>query len=62
MTEASLDDLRAFAVVAREGSFTRAAKHLGTSTSNLSHTIRRLERRIDTKLLYRNSRSVAPTE
>ncbi|WP_320109185.1 LysR family transcriptional regulator [Mangrovibrevibacter kandeliae] len=59
---ASLDDLAAFALVARSGSFTRAAAALGTSTSNLSHTIRRLEGRLGHRLLQRNSRSVAPTE
>ena len=62
MTKASLDDLAAFAAVARLGSFTRAASRIGTSTSNLSHTIRRLESRIGTRLLQRNSRSVAATE
>ncbi len=62
MDRASLDDLAAFAAVARLGSFTRAAGQLGTSTSNLSHTIRRLEARTGTRLLQRNSRSVAPTE
>jgi DNA-binding transcriptional LysR family regulator len=62
MTAPSLDDLSAFAVVARARSFTRAAAALGTSTSNLSHTIRRLETRLGHRLLQRNSRSVAPTE
>ena len=62
MDRVSLDDLAAFATVARFGSFTRAANQLGTSTSNLSHTVRRLEARIGTRLLQRNSRSVAPTE
>ena len=62
MHKASLDDLAAFAAVARLRSFTRAASQIGTSTSNLSHTIRRLEARIGTRLLQRNSRSVAATE
>ncbi len=62
MTQASLDDLAAFAAVARTGSFTRTATRLGTSTSNLSHTIRRLEARLGTRLLQRSSRSVATTE
>lgn len=62
MTDASLDDLASFACVARLGSFTRAARQLGTSTSNLSHTIRRLETRIGTRLLQRSSRSVGVTE
>ena len=43
-------------------SFTRAAAALGTSTSNLSHTIRRLEGRLGLRLLQRNSRSVAASE
>ena len=62
MDRSSLDDLAAFATVARLGSFTRAAGQIGTSVSNLSHTIRRLETRIGMRLLQRNSRSVAPTE
>ena len=63
MTErSSLDDLAAFAAVARARSFTRAAATLGTSTSNLSHTIRRLEARLGCRLLQRNSRSVSATE
>ena len=59
---ASLDDLAAFAAVARNGGFTRAAAALGTSTSNLSHTIRRLEKQLGTRVLQRTSRSVSPTE
>ncbi|WP_027165597.1 LysR family transcriptional regulator [Mesorhizobium sp. WSM3224] len=62
MTRASLDDLAAFAAVARAQSFTRAAAALATSTSNLSHTIRRLEARLGYRLLQRNSRSVSVTE
>ncbi|KWE61686.1 LysR family transcriptional regulator [Burkholderia sp. MSMB2157WGS] len=59
MTRGSLDDLAAFACVARLRSFTRAAAALDTSTSNLSHTIRRLETRLGVQLLQRNSRSVS---
>ena len=62
MTRASLDDLAAFVTVTRMHSFTRAAAALGTSTSNLSHTIRRLEARLGYRLLQRNSRSVSLTE
>lgn len=62
MTRASLDDLAAFAAVARVQSFTQAARLLETSTSNLSHTIRRLEARLATRLLQRTSRSVSATE
>ena len=58
----SLDDLAAFAAVARARSFTRAAAELGLSTSMLSYTMKRLEARLGFRLLQRNSRSVAPTE
>ncbi|WP_416356283.1 LysR family transcriptional regulator [Aureimonas phyllosphaerae] len=58
----SLNDLAAFATVAGQGSYTRAAAALGTSKSNLSHTIRRLETALGYRLLQRTSRSVAPTE
>ncbi|TIP76453.1 MAG: LysR family transcriptional regulator, partial [Mesorhizobium sp.] len=43
MQRGRLDMLLAFLVVAREGSFTRAAAQLGISQSTLSHTIRDLE-------------------
>ncbi len=56
-----LDDLAAFAAVAAEGSFTRAAMRLRVSTSALSHTIKSLETRLGLRLLQRNSRSVAVT-
>lgn len=62
MERGILDDLAAFAVIARERSFTRAAARLGMSTSMLSYTIKRLETRIGVRLLQRNSRSVAATE
>ncbi|WP_445682309.1 LysR family transcriptional regulator [Radicibacter daui] len=60
--QASLDDLAAFAAVARLRSYTRAAASLKTSTSNLSHTIRRLEAQLGYRVLQRNSRSVSATE
>lgn len=56
-----LNELAAFAVVANERSFTRAAAKLGVSQSALSHTIRRLEQRLDLQLLARTTKSVAPT-
>ena len=58
---ASLDDLALFVAVARARNFTRAAAALHTSTSNLSHTIRRLETRLGYRVLQRNSRSVSTT-
>jgi DNA-binding transcriptional LysR family regulator len=56
-----LNDLAAFAMVARERSFTRAAAKLGVSQSALSHTIRGLEQRLELRLLARTTKSVAPT-
>ena len=54
--------LAAFAVVAEERSFTRAAARLGVSPSALSHTMRRLEDRLRIQLLARSTRSVSTTE
>ena len=54
--------LAAFAVVARERSFTRAAAKLGVSQSALSQTVKGLEARLGMRLLTRTTRSVAPTE
>lgn len=59
--KSELNDLAAFAVVATERSFTRAAARLGVTQSALSHTIRGLERRLDLQLLARTTKSVAPT-
>lgn len=56
------NDLYAFLMVTREGSFTKAAGKLGVSQSALSHTIRGLEERLGMLLLTRTTRSVSPTE
>ncbi|HUB17988.1 MAG TPA: LysR family transcriptional regulator [Acidobacteriaceae bacterium] len=56
-----LGELAAFAAVAGERSFTRAAARLGVSQSALSHTVRGLEKRLGLQLLARTTRSVAPT-
>jgi DNA-binding transcriptional LysR family regulator len=58
----NVNDLLAFLAVARERSFTRAAKKAGLSQSALSHTIRQLEERLGVRLLMRTTRAVAPTE
>jgi DNA-binding transcriptional LysR family regulator len=62
MRRDELADLLAFAAVAEEQSFTRAAARLGTSQSALSHTVKRLEARLGLRLLTRTTRSVAATE
>lgn len=61
MKRGELDDLAAFAAVARSRSFTRAAAELGLSPSALSHAMRGLEGRLGVRLLARTTRSVAPT-
>lgn len=61
MRRGDLDDLAAFATVARARSFTRAAATLGLSPSALSHAMRGLEARLGVRLLARTTRSVAPT-
>jgi DNA-binding transcriptional LysR family regulator len=61
MLRGTLDDLAAFAEVARQRSFTRAAAELRLSTSALSQTIKVLETRLGVRLLQRTSRSVSLT-
>src|SRR5579875_2963854 len=61
MMKNDLGDLAAFATVAEERSFTRAAARLGVSQSALSHAMRGLEKRLGLQLLARTTRSVAPT-
>jgi DNA-binding transcriptional LysR family regulator len=61
MMRNDLGELAAFAAVAEERSFTRAAARLGISQSALSHSIRGLEKRLGLQLLARTTRSVSPT-
>lgn len=62
MLRGNLDDLAAFAEVASERSFTRAAAKLGISSSALSQTMKNLEERLGLRLLNRTTRSVTTTE
>jgi len=57
-----LNDLRAFATVARLSGFREAARILGKSASSLSDAVRRLESSMGVRLLNRTTRSVVPTE
>lgn len=61
MARNDLAELSAFATVAEERSFTRAAARLGVSQSALSHSIRGLEKRLGVQLLARTTRSVSST-
>jgi DNA-binding transcriptional LysR family regulator len=62
MARTDLRDITAFLVIAREGSFTKAAAKLGVSPSALSQTVRNLEARLGLRLLTRTTRNIAPTE
>ena len=62
MRAGSLTELMSFAAVAEELSFRRAATRMNVSPSALSHTIRRLEERLEVRLINRTTRSVALTE
>ncbi|WP_269714626.1 LysR family transcriptional regulator [Caulobacter sp. NIBR2454] len=62
MADLDLADLDAFAAVARARSFRGAATLRGVSASSLSEAVRRLEARLDLRLLNRTTRSVTPTE
>ena len=62
MKREDMADLTAFAVVAEDRSFTKAAARLGLSQSALSQIVRRLETSLRMRLLVRTTRSVAPTE
>jgi DNA-binding transcriptional LysR family regulator len=55
-------ELSAFAAVAEQRSFARAAAQLSIAPSTLSQTIRSLEERLGVRLLNRTTRSVAVTE
>lgn len=50
-----------FLAVVREGSFAKAALHLGLSRSGVSRSIQRLEQMLGTRLLVRTTRNVAMT-
>src|SRR5579859_7847610 len=56
-----LDTLIVFAIVAREGSFTRAAGVLGVSQPSISERMQRLERQMRTPVFVRRGRGVALT-
>ena len=63
MRRDNVNDLLAFLAVARERSFTSAAKKAGLSQSALSHTIRPAwKSRLGVRLLTRTTRAVSPTE
>lgn len=54
--------LRTFALIARHGSFTRAAAELDVTASALSQALRQLEKQLGVRLLQRSTRRVGLTE
>lgn len=55
-------DLAVFVAIADAGSFTKAGRALGVTSSAISHALSGLEARLGVRLLNRTTRSVAPTE
>jgi DNA-binding transcriptional LysR family regulator len=62
MGGAEYAELTAFMVIAETRSFREASRRLGVTPSALSRTIRKLETRLELRLLNRTTRSVSPTE
>lgn len=58
----SWEAIEEFLAVADSGSFTAAALRLGVSASFVSRRVAALEARLDTRLFYRNTRTVRLTE
>lgn len=61
MAREGFNDLIALIAIAQNGSFTRAAAHLGVTQPALSASIRGLEERLGVRLLLRSTRSVTLT-
>ena len=60
-----MEDLRGMAIFARvvdAGSFAAAARQLNLTRAAVSHQIRQLEARLDSRLLYRSTRRLSLTE
>jgi len=56
------ENLQAFTMAARFGSFSKAAEELGLTTSAISYAIKRMETGLDAVLFTRNTRSIELTE
>lgn len=61
MTPSEFAEFQAFMEVAERRSFVGAAAHLGVTRSAVSQSVKQLESRLNTRLLNRTTRSVAPT-
>jgi DNA-binding transcriptional LysR family regulator len=61
MAELDLEQLRAFAQVARRGSFSAAAEHMDLTQPAVSQRVRQLEKHLGVRLPERSGRGVTPT-
>jgi DNA-binding transcriptional LysR family regulator len=57
-----LENIRVFRKVVERGSISRAAADLGVGQPTVSKALRKLESRLETRLLLRSTRRVTPTE
>lgn len=57
-----LPSLAWFALIARSGSFSKAASEMGITRAALSLNLKALEERLNTKLVYRTTRNMSLTE
>lgn len=62
MNKNNWEGISEFSAVAEHGSFTKAALSLSTSVAQVSRLVSQLERRLNTKLLYRTTRKVSLTD
>ncbi|MCD0504398.1 LysR family transcriptional regulator [Bordetella petrii] len=61
-TSIDLPEMRVFAAVVTDGSFTAAAERLGTDKARVSRIVRRMEEKLGARLLARSTRRLSVTE
>ncbi|WP_342595000.1 LysR family transcriptional regulator [Salinicola lusitanus] len=61
-TSIDLAEMRVFAAVVTDGSFTAAAERLGTDKARASRIVRRMEKKLGAQLLTRSTRRLSVTE
>ncbi|WP_417707903.1 LysR family transcriptional regulator [Pseudomonas sp.] len=61
-TSIDLPEMKVFAAVVTDGSFTAAAERLGTDKARISRIVRRMEEKLGARLLTRSTRHLSVTE
>jgi len=61
-TSIDLPEMKVFAAVVTDGSFTAAAERLGTDKARISRIVRRMEEKLGARLLTRSTRRLSVTE